>query len=181
MRFHEKYDILSPTKPKRQIEMGFADNLKKLDAQRLQQSVKATVQFNGRLSFTIEAGKVMGLSEEKSIIIYEAGNGDLGATISVKDDPDGFTLKKCGPYYYIAFRNYLQQAGIDYKKQKIIFDITLLDEKIEGRTLFKFERRVLPRDPKDVIPSEQLVEDDDDGNTPEPETAEPARQKETAQ
>ena len=37
--------------------MGFADNLKKLDAQRLQQSVKATVQFNGRLSFTIEAGK----------------------------------------------------------------------------------------------------------------------------
>ncbi len=145
--------------------MGFGDNLRKLDALRLQQSVKATVQFNGRLSFTIEAGKTMDLSEEKSLIIFEADNGDLGATISAKGDPEAFVLKKCGPYFYIAFRNYLQQAGLDYKKQKIIYDITQLDEKLEGRTLFKFERRILPRDPKEATPSDQ-VEDDDDETQP---------------
>ena len=148
--------------------MGFADNLRKLDALRLQQSVKATVQFNGRLSFTLEAGKTMGLSEEKSLIFFESDSGDLGATISEKGDPEAFVLKKCGPYYYIAFRNYLKQAGIDYKRQKIIYDISQLDEKLEGRTLFKFERRILPRDPKDIQPSEQ-VEDDDDETQPSPD------------
>ena len=146
--------------------MGFADNLRKLDAMRLQQSVKATVQFNGRLSFTLEAGKTMGLSEDKSLTIFESDSDDLGATITEKGDPEAFVLKKCGPYFYIAFRNYLKEAGIDYKKNKIIYDISQLDEKFEGRTLFKFERRILPRDPKDIQPSEQVEDDDDDNQSP---------------
>ena len=117
--------------------MSFKDRLRKLDALRLQQSVKATVQFNGRLSFTLEAGKAMNLSDEKSIVIYDdPESGDLGATISTKDDPEAFVLKKCGPYFYIAFKNYLRQAGIDYKKQKIIYDITQLDEEMDGKPLF---------------------------------------------
>lgn len=130
--------------------MAFADTLKKLNAQRLQQSVKATVQSNGRLTFTVEATKVMELSDEKSLIIFEADNGDLGATISHKGDPDAFELKKCGLYFYVAFKNYLQQAGIDYKGQRIIYDITELDEKLDERTLYKFERRVLPKSPEQL-------------------------------
>ena len=130
--------------------MAFADSLKKLNAQRLQQSVKATVQSNGRLTFTVEATKVMDLSDEKSLIIFEAENGDLGATISHKGDPDAFELKKCGLYFYVAFKNYLQQAGIDYKGQRIIYDITELDEKLDERTLYKFERRVLPKSPEQL-------------------------------
>lgn len=130
--------------------MAFADTLKKLNAQRLQQSVKATVQSNGRLTFTVEATKVMDLSDEKSLIIFEAENGDLGATISHKGDPDAFELKKCGLYFYVAFKNYLQQAGIDYKGQRIIYDITELDEKLDERTLYKFERRVLPKSPEQL-------------------------------
>lgn len=130
--------------------MAFADSLKKLNAQRLQQSVKATVQSNGRLTFTVEATKVMELSDEKSLIIFEAENGDLGATISHKGDPDAFELKKCGLYFYVAFKNYLQQAGIDYKGQRIIYDITELDEKLDERTLYKFERRVLPKSPEQL-------------------------------
>lgn len=130
--------------------MAFADRLKKLDAHRLQQSVKATIQSNGRLTFTVEATKEMGLSEEKSLVIFEADGGDLGAVISVKDDPEAFVLKKCGLYYYVAFKNYLQQAGIDYKGQRIIYDITELDEKIEGKTLYQFARRVLPKTPEQL-------------------------------
>ena len=142
--------------------MGFGDTLKKLDALRLQQSVKATVQFNGRLSFTIEASKMMGLSEEKSLIVFESDNGDLGVTVSSKGDPDAFILKKNGAYFYIAFRNYLRQAKMDYRKDKIIYDISELDEKLEGRTLYKFERRILPRDPKDIQAADQIDEDDDE-------------------
>ena len=145
--------------------MGFGETLKKLDALRLQQSVKATVQYNGRLSFTLEAAKMMGLSEEKSLIVFEAENGDLGATISEKGDPEAFVLKKNGPYFYIAFVNYLRRAKLDYRKDKIIYDIMELDEKLEGRTLYKFERRILLRDPKDIQPAEQIDEDDDETQT----------------
>ncbi len=128
--------------------MAFADRLKKLDAHRLQQTVRATVQANGRLTFSVEATKEMGLSEDKSLVIFEADGGDLGAIISVKDDPEAFVLKRCGLYYYVAFKNYLQQAGIDYKGQRIMYDVTELDEKIEGKTLYKFSRRVLPKSPE---------------------------------
>lgn len=130
--------------------MSFADRLKKLDAQRLQMTAKATVQNNGRLSFSVEAVKLMHLDEDKSIIIFSADNGDLGATISTKGDPDAFALKKAGVYYYVAFRVYLQQMGIDYKNQRIVYEITELDEKMEDRTLYKLERRVLPKDPTEL-------------------------------
>ncbi len=148
--------------------MGFAEKLKKLNAQRLQQSVKATVQSNGRLTFTVEAAKVMALSEDKSLVVFEADNGDLGATISEKGDPNAFVLKQSGGYFFVSFKNYLQQAGIDYKNQRIIYDITELDEELEGRTLYKFERRVLPKHPKPL--PETKPEDLDDVEIPEIQT-----------
>jgi hypothetical protein len=150
--------------------MSFADRLKKLDAQRLQMTAKATVQNNGRLSFSVEAVKLMHLDEEKSIIIFSADNGDLGATISTKVDPDAFALKKAGVYYYVAFRVYLQQMGIDYKNQRIVYEITELDEKLEGRTLYKMERRVLPKDPTELEisdPTEDEEETAQDASTPQ--------------
>ena len=148
--------------------MGFADKLKKLNAQRLQQSVKATVQSNGRLTFTVEAAKVMALSEDKSLVVFEAENGDLGATISERGDSNAFVLKQSGGYFFVSFKNYLQQAGIDYKNQRIIYDITELDEELEGRTLYKFERRVLPKHPKPL--PETKPEDLDDVEPPEIQT-----------
>lgn len=124
---------------------GFLATLKPLDAQRLQKSVKATVQASGRLTFAMDAVNDMKLSEDKSIIILAAENGDLGAALSTKGDPEAFALKKCGAYFYVTFKNYLQQAGIDYKKFKVMYDITELDEQYKGKTLYKFERRMILR------------------------------------
>lgn len=123
--------------------------MKPLDAQRLQKSVKATVQNSGRLTFAMDAVKDMELSEDKSIIILAAEDGNLGAVISHKGDPEAFVLKKCGAYFYVSFKNYLQQAGVDYKNQRVVYDITELDEEYKGRTLYKFERRLLPKNAKD--------------------------------
>lgn len=128
---------------------GFLSTLKPLDAQRLQKSVKATVQNSGRLTFAMDAVKDMELSEDKSIIILAAEDGNLGAVISHKGDPEAFVLKKCGAYFYVSFKNYLQQAGVDYKNQRVVYDITELDEEYKGRTLYKFERRLLPKNAKD--------------------------------
>lgn len=160
----------------------FVAGLKRLDAERLQQSAKAAIQVNGRLSLTVEAGRLMHLADDKSIIIFAAANGDLGAIVSHKGDKQAFDLKKAGAYYYISFKNYLQEQGIDYKNQRIIYDITELEEKLEGRTVYRFARRVLPKEAKELPltgdPS-PYAEDDDDEETREEETGN--RKEETPQ
>lgn len=156
---------------------GFLSTLTRLDAQRLQKSVKATVQNSGRLTFAMDAVKEMELSEDKSIIILAAENGDLGAALSVKGDPNAFVLKKCGAYFYVTFKNYLQQAGVDYKSQRIIYDITELDEEFKpGVPLYKFERRILPKGCKEDEEAE--TENQQNGQTdvqqPQPDAGEAA-------
>ena len=177
---------------------GFLATLKPLDAQRLQKSVKATVQASGRLTFAMDAVNDMHLSEEKSIIILAAENGDLGAALSTKGVPEAFVLKRCGAYFYVTFKNYLQQAGVDYKKYKVMYDITELDEQYKGKTLYKFERRMIPRgedetnDPTDEATDTQESEktvpehtdptsvNDDTAATDIPASATPAASSENA-
>ena len=123
---------------------NLVEALKPLNAKRLQKSVKATVQSTGRLTFAMDAVKDMALSEEKSIIIFNgpgSEKGDLYAVLSEKGDANAFVLKRCGAYFYITFKNYLQQSGVDYKNNTIVYDITELDEKYEGKSLYKFECR----------------------------------------
>ena len=139
--------------------MNFASNLKMLDAERLQQTAKATIQSNGRLSLTVEAGRLMHLSDDKSIVIFAAENGDLGAIVSHKGDRRAFELKKAGAYFYITFKTYLQEMGIDYKNRRIVYDIIATDEKIDGQVLYRFSRRVLPKESKELPITE--------GDTPE--------------
>ena len=139
--------------------MNFAANLKMLDAERLQQTAKATIQSNGRLSLTVEAGRLMHLSDDKSIVIFAAENGGLGAIVSHKGDRRAFELKKAGAYFYITFKTYLQEMGIDYKNRRIVYDIIATDEKIDGKVLYRFSRRVLPKESKELPITE--------GDTPE--------------
>lgn len=153
---------------------SFLSQLKQLDAQRLQKSVKATVQNSGRLTFAMDAVNDMKLTEDKSIIILAAENGDLGAVISEKGDPEAFALKKCGAYFYVSFKNYLQQAGVDYKSQRIIYDITELDEKYKGRTLYKFERRILQKGDKDEPDPTETAEERQEAPPPPPAAPETA-------
>ena len=108
----------------------------------------------------------VGGCDDKSIIIFAAANGDLGAIVSHKGDKQAFDLKKAGAYYYISFKNYLQEQGIDYKNQRIIYDITELEEKLDGQTVYRFARRVLPKETKELPitgdPSPYADDEDDD-------------------
>ena len=101
----------------------------------------------------------MHLSDDKSIVIFAAENGDLGAIVSHKGDRRAFELKKAGAYFYITFKTYLQEMGIDYKSRRIVYDIIATDEKIDGQVLYRFSRRVLPKESKELPITE--------GDTPE--------------
>ena len=104
--------------------------------------MRAIVQDNGMLVFAMDAVREMQLSEEKSIIILAAEDGDLGAVVSERGDPEAFVLKKCGACFGVLLKNYLHESGIDYLSQHIVYDITELEETYKGRTLYKFEKRV---------------------------------------
>ena len=40
--------------------------------------------------------------------------------------------------------------GIDYKNRRIVYDIIATDEKIDGQVLYRFSRRVLPKESKEL-------------------------------
>lgn len=137
--------------------MGFADSLEVLDGERLSLTTKATVQSTGRLNFTPDTASMMGITGESTVILFKAGERDLGAIVKPGEDRRGFKVKKTGPYFYIQLKNYLEERGIDYKgSTRIVYDITQVEEKLEGLPLFKMIRRDITHDPK-VIDAPESV------------------------
>lgn len=113
------------------------------EGKRLTKMTRASVQKNGRLNFPPEAARQMELSLEHSLLICPMGNKDLAVTLVEKDDPRGFTLKKTGPYYYVPFKSLMNECGIDFVNNTVVFDIIELNEKHEGHPVFKFNRRII--------------------------------------
>lgn len=104
---------------------------------------RASVQSNGHLNIPPEAARQLGLSLDKSLLICPMGEKDLAVTVVEKGDPRGFIIKKTGPYHYVPFRSLMNECGLDCTKEKIVFDIIELNERYEGRPVFKFNRRII--------------------------------------
>ena len=130
-------------------KMAFADNLELLDGERLSKTAKATVQATGRLNFAPETASMMNITADSTIVLFKAGERDLGAIVKPGEDRRGFKVKKTGPYFYIQLKNYLDENSIDYRgSTTIMYDITKLSETYEDLPLFKMIRREITHDPK---------------------------------
>ena len=137
--------------------MAFSDNLQILDGERLSKTAKATVQSTGRLNFTPETAAMMNITAESTVVLFKAGERDLGAIVKPGEDRRGFKVRRTGPYFYIQLRNYLEENGIDYKgRTTVVYDITRLDEIYEELPLFKMVRRDIVHDPKVQQPPESV-------------------------
>lgn len=129
--------------------MAFSDTLEMLDGERLSKTAKATVQSTGRLNFTPETAAMMNITAESTIVLFKAGERDLGAIVKPGEDRRGFKIKRTGPYFYIQLKNYLEENGIDYRgSTTVVYDITRLNEVYEELPLFKMIRREIVHDPK---------------------------------
>lgn len=129
--------------------MAFKDMIEILDGERLSLTTKATIQNSGRLNFTPETTKLMGLSGESTILLFKAGERDLAAVVKQGEDRRGFKVKKTGPYFYIPLKNYLEEEGIDYRgNTRIVFDITKINEDYDGLPIFKMVRRDIVHEAK---------------------------------
>ena len=137
--------------------MAFSDNLQILDGERLSKTAKATVQATGRLNFTPETATMMNITAESTIVLFQAGERDLGAIVKPGEDRRGFKVRKTGPYFYIQLKNYLEENGIPYKgNTTVVYDITKLDEIYEELPLFKMVRRDIVHEPKVQPPPERV-------------------------
>lgn len=129
--------------------MGILSNMRLLNGERLQKSAKATVQTSGKLTFTTGAGELLKLSAAggsvNALYVFAGENNDLAMVPADEEDSRSFMVRSAGGTHYLSFQNYLRESGIDYKKQKVSYDITQLDEEYDGRPVYRFEFRVRPR------------------------------------
>ena len=52
-------------------------------------------------------------------------------------------VNKAGRYYYLSTRNFFNEKGLDYRANKIIYDI--VEEEYKGNQIFKLIGRVKDR------------------------------------
>lgn len=123
--------------------MAAFDIGKLYDGRRLTRMMRASVQQNGYLTFPQKVVQLMGLSLEKSLLICPLGEKDLSVTVAAKDAPYGFAIRSSGPYLYVPFRSLLTELGIDFVKNRVIYDIIELNERYEGSPVYKFNRRII--------------------------------------
>lgn len=128
--------------------MSFENEWKKVDASRVRGVAVARVQQSGRLNFDKVAQKLLGIGCGH-IEIYESqsGNGDLAARVlNVGEKKDGaFEVKKSGVYLYLSFRQFLQERGVDFVNQEVSYEVTRMNEEIDGHGVFKLTRKIAPR------------------------------------
>ncbi len=94
--------------------------------------VKATVHKTGKMGFSTGAIKILGLDKNKyfKLAVNEEDEKDNNLyLIAAKEaDKDTFVTNKAGAYNYIKVKQVLDELGIDYKNETIIFDIREVKE-----------------------------------------------------
>lgn len=108
-------------------------------------NLKATIHKTGKLGFTKNAIARLGLDNRKSISIGESEefkNGELFIIVNENNlDVNSFKVNKAGPYYYISTKSLFDRLNVNYKSHNISYDISIMDDKFEGQTVYKLTKR----------------------------------------
>ena len=116
-----------------------------IDAQKYALNAKASIQRNGRLGFTGEAAKLLGLQEGLTMLFSTTQNGDLAAVICDASESRGFRVQKAGEYFYIRMKNFFDSQSLDYIKKRVAYDISETPERYQGKVVYKFTLGIYER------------------------------------
>ena len=91
----------------------------------------ARVHVSGKLGFNSDAAKFMNLEKLPSYVVATSDSEEekyqiffIDSEISKEmESPPPITVAKAGKYFYVQFINILNQLKIDFRGQKIVFDI----------------------------------------------------------
>jgi hypothetical protein len=121
--------------------------LKFFNPQTVDRNIKATVHQTGKLGFTIEAAKKIGLEVGMSmkIAINEGDESDtsLYAVLYPTIEEQSFKIYKAGKYFFLNLKPLLDTVKMDYKQNTYIYDIS--EETIESIKMLVFKRRTISK------------------------------------
>ena len=110
-------------------------------------AIKATVhRSTGRLGFSGEAAKVMGLAEGKGLLIIRDGENWFVKVVSFQENPKAFKVHYISGYCSIAAKGLLEVCGIDYSAldKTHIFDIEdYAEDDSDNAKIWKFVYRLI--------------------------------------
>lgn len=86
--------------------------------------LKVTIQQTGRMNFTDETAKALGLTPEQGIKFFMAGEPEqLCMAIMPEPDEDSFPLRRSGTYFYVTAHLLFDELGVDYRENTVFFDL----------------------------------------------------------
>jgi len=125
-------------------EKTYAMNIRIFSAREYNAKLKCTIHSSGKLGFTDETAKELGLSVESGIKFAMNDNDDLLLiNCRAERDEDAFDVGKSGAYYYVNAKPLFDSLGLDYKNNVIMFDLSKV--KHDSLEIYKLTRRSKPR------------------------------------
>jgi hypothetical protein len=89
--------------------------------------IKATIHKTGKMGFSTGAIKVLGLDKNRyfklAVNDEDENDNNLYLVLAKESDKDAFMTNKAGPYYYLRVKHVLDELGIDYSSETVIYDI----------------------------------------------------------
>lgn len=117
------------------------------NADEIQGNAKCTIHKSGKLGFSMDAIEMLEITEKKVIKIAKGPDyddtGNLYIDVCDKEEGGAFSISKAGNYFYLNTKNLFNKLGLNYRKEKIIFDI--VDHVIKGKTYYKLVKRTKKR------------------------------------
>lgn len=122
-------------------------NIEYFNADELDRNIKCSIHKSGKIGFSGNAIEKLHIGDNKSVSIGskkdEEGYDVLYMRINKNEIDGAFPINKAGEYYYINTKNLFDKLGIDYRKEKIIYDIVKLENGDEN--IYKLIKRVIGR------------------------------------
>ena len=121
-------------------------DMKILSVKQFSSRLKVTIQSSGRLNFTDDTTKTLGIAENTPIkfAIDDENDNTLYLVIaSDSNDEDAFKVRKSGSYYYVPTKNLFDALGLEYEGKSLCYDLVRAESQdVElGGMAFKMSQR----------------------------------------
>lgn len=91
--------------------------------------LKAVIYKDGRLFFNIDTSDILNLSKEKFILLGESiKHNEFYLSICTNKRRESFPIRRTNGLYYVQIKAFLIDKNIDYKNQKVIFELQRFQE-----------------------------------------------------
>ena len=145
--------------------MALLDNAKMVEAKRFATVAHASVTNSGRVRFATDAMEMMDLRAKKSVILFSLSQypdepAEYAAVPCDEEDPRGFPLKAGGPYVYLSLKNFLVSEAVNFKDFTTTFEITEVNERWEGKSVFRLTLRQTAKPAQAQQIAEQAADSD---------------------